>query len=157
LKFIHHDTGLQIQIQKELLDELYGYGLSYYPKEYGGILVGRYEEDCSIAFIEETLLPKKYTSSRYYFDRGSEGLKHQLEVYYRKKPKLFYVGEWHTHPDGPATPSLLDKSTMLELAKHETVYINNPILLILGITPPSYETGFYVQLKNNLTTYERAK
>ena len=44
-------------------------------------------------------------------------------------PRVGYVGEWHTHPDGNQ-PSLTDQATMLDLAHQAD--ITDPVLLIVG-------------------------
>lgn len=157
MKFSNCHIKLHLEILQSLLDELYQQGLSHYPKEYGGLLIGRYSDDYATAIIEKTILPKRYKASRFYFERGSEGLKQELEALYQQEPKLFYIGEWHTHPDGPAEPSGLDKATMAQLVKDENVFINNPILLILALRRTGYEIGLYVQQKDRLQAYETAE
>lgn len=157
MKFSNHDINLHLEIREALLDELYVQGLSHYPKEYGGLLIGRYTADHSTAVIEKTILPKRYKASRYYFERGSEGLKEELEALYQQEPKLFYVGEWHTHPDGPVDPSGRDKATMAQLVKEENVFIYNPILLILALKKTGYKVGAYVQHNDRLHEYETSE
>lgn len=157
MKFSNHHIKLHLEIQKALLDELYQHGLSHYPKEYGGLLIGRYTDDRLTAVIEKTILPKRYKASRYYFERGSEGLKEELETLYQQEPKLFYIGEWHTHPDGPIDPSGRDKATMAQLVQDENVFINNPILLILALKKSGYQVGLYVQHNGRLHAYETAE
>lgn len=157
MKFSNHHIKLHLKIEQALLDELYQRGLAHYPKEYGGLLIGRYTEDRSTAIIEKTILPKHYKASRYFFERGSEGLKEELAALYRQEPKLFYIGEWHTHPDGPAEPSGRDKATMAQLVKNEKVFINNPILLIVALTKSSYRAGLYVQYNDRLQAYETSE
>lgn len=154
MKFSNHHIKLHLEIQEALLDELYQRGLSHYPKEYGGLLIGRYTDDRLTAVIEKTILPKRYKASRYYFERGSEGLKEELEALYQHEPKLFYIGEWHTHPDGPVDPSGRDKATMAQLVKDKNVFINNPILLIMAITKKDYCSGFFVQHGNALHPFQ---
>lgn len=154
MKFSNHHIRLHLEIQKALLDELYQHGLSHYPKEYGGLLIGRYTDDRLTAVIEKTILPKRYKASRYYFERGSEGLKEELEALYQQEPKLFYIGEWHTHPNGLVDPSGRDKATMAQLIKDGNVFINNPILLIVAITKKDYCSGFFVQHDNALHSFQ---
>ena len=155
MKFANHHINLNLEIENSLLDELYQYGLSHYPNEYGGLLIGRYSSDRKTALVEQTILPKRYKATRYFFERGSDGLQERLDEYYKREPKLFYLGEWHTHPGGPIEPSERDKSTMKELVKHKDVYINNPIMLILAITKTDYKLGFYVQCQNRLHFYQQ--
>jgi integrative and conjugative element protein (TIGR02256 family) len=147
--------GLNIEVKQELLDELYNVGMHHYPKEFGGLLVGYYADDYKTCFIETTILPKKYKSSRYSFERGKEGLKKKLTEYYSNDPKLFYVGEWHTHPDSSTVPSGTDYKAMSEIAESDDVLIQNPILLILGITNDNYTYDFFIHHNKNLKQYDK--
>lgn len=150
MRFANADIDLHIEIEESLLDKLYQHGLLHYPNEYGGLLIGHYSDDHKTAIVLETVLPKRYRASRFYFERGSEGMKESLQAYYKQEPKVFYLGEWHTHPDGPIKPSCRDKATMAELVIHDNVYINSPVLLILGVSQNNYHIGFYIQHKNKL-------
>jgi integrative and conjugative element protein (TIGR02256 family) len=146
--------GLNVEIEQELLDELYHEGMKYYPKEFGGLLIGCYSEDFKTCVIKTSIIPMKYKSSRYYFERGIEGLKQKLVEFYNSNPRLIYVGEWHTHPDGVPSPSSTDLNAMSEIAESTDVSIENPILMILGINKTEMKLGTFVFSKNKLLKYE---
>ncbi len=154
MKFLNKETNLALVIDVELLDRIAAQGASKYPNEFGGLLVGRYIDNERIVLIEDILLPKRYASSRYFFERGSEGLRQALELYYYAEPRLIYVGEWHTHPDNPAQPSARDIKSMQELASDKNVLINNPVLMILEITRSGFQVEMYVFYNNQLLRYE---
>ncbi|MCH5687306.1 Mov34/MPN/PAD-1 family protein [Niabella sp. W65] len=152
MKFVNKDTGLELLISNELINRLAAYGKEKYPNEFGGLLLGKYINNKKTVVIKETLLPKKFRSSRYYFERGSNGLKEQLEQYYANED-LVYVGEWHTHPDNVAVPSQTDLKSMRELAEDENVLINNPVLMILEIQKADYDIGIYFLFNGKLLRY----
>ena len=154
MRFINKETELELIIDIELVQRIADYGTKKYPNEFGGLLLGRYVNNNKTVVIEDTLLPKKYKSSRYFFERGSEGLKESLELHYSAVPSLVYVGEWHTHPDNPAKPSLVDLNSMKELADDKNVLITNPVLMIFEITQQDYVMGIYFLNNNNLLRYE---
>lgn len=133
--------------------ELYQIARMHYPNEYGGLLIGRYSGDMKKVILEHTLLPQKYSSSKYHFDRGMEGLRQQLELFYQTEPPLIYVGEWHSHPDNPPIPSKTDLAAMREVASSPEVHINNPVLLIMSISKTSHTTKSYLLFKNKLYEY----
>lgn len=147
--------GLKLVLSDKLIAEMRAFGLKYYPKEFGGILVGRYSEDMKTCIIDQTILPKRYKSSQYYFVRGKEGLLEALSFYYNQTPRLIYIGEWHTHPNMKPEPSETDKNAMQEIADHEDVLIKSPVMIILGITKENMEIGVYIQFKNQLQKYEQ--
>ena len=47
------------------------------------------------------------------------------------KPEQFnYLGEWHSHPNAPVTPSVIDEITMRELLDDPETTVNFLVLLI---------------------------
>jgi integrative and conjugative element protein (TIGR02256 family) len=157
LKFVNKETELQLIISEELVKRIASYGISIYPNEYGGLLLGRYISENKIVLIEDTVLPNKYKSSSYYFERGSEGLKEVLELRYNASPSLIYVGEWHTHPDSLAKPSKTDINAMSELANDTNVLINNPVLMILEVRKQEFSMGLYFFYNTRLLQYDLSK
>jgi len=155
LRYFCKNIGLNIEIQDMLLNELYAVGLNHYPKEFGGLLIGKYSDDLKTCIIETTILPVKYKSSRYSFERGKAGLKGKLTEFYNSEPRLIYVGEWHTHPDGLAIPSSKDKSAMKEIEDSSDVNITSPLLLIIGLNNGKYQAGFYIQHNKVMYEYEK--
>jgi len=155
LKFINRQTNLAIQIESSLLERMYEHGLAYYPDEIGGLLVGYYSEDSRTAVIIDIILPDKFVSTHYSFDRGSEGLEPILREYYKRTPPLFYLGEWHTHPDGPVWPSRTDVKAMDSVSLHELVYIDNPILLIIVVNREACQPGFFIRYNEKLIFLEK--
>jgi integrative and conjugative element protein (TIGR02256 family) len=123
--------------------------------EFGGLLIGRYVDNKKMVIIEDTVLPKKYKSSKYSFERGVTGLRKVLKIFFTKSPSLIYVGEWHTHPDNPAIPSVTDINALKQIANHNEVFIDNPILLIIRIGKKDYELGFYVLYENKICNYKQ--
>lgn len=146
--------GLNVEVEQELLDKLYHEGMKHYPKEFGGLLVGCYSDDFKTCLIKTSIMPTKYKTSRYFFERGKEGLKQKLSEFYNATPRLIYVGEWHTHPDGVPSPSSTDLNAMIEIAESPDVSIENPILMILGVSKTEMKLGTFVYSKNKLLKYE---
>lgn len=141
----------------ELISKMYSLGKKHYPKEYGGLLIGCYSENKKIAYCDNIILPKKYKSSKFGFERGNEGLKKALTKLYKQTPSLIYIGEWHTHPDNPPIPSKTDLNAIYEIANDERVLITSPILLIISLDSNHHELGVYVYFKNKMHKYEEEK
>ena len=134
--------------------ELCQLAAEHYPNEYGGLFVGRYVNDHKELRVEHTVLPKRFKSSSFSFERGVEGLRKILRQFFNQSPSLIYVGEWHTHPNGRPVPSSTDTSALRLIATHHEVSIENPTLLIIGVERDVYEFGFYVLYKDNIHRYE---
>jgi len=154
LRFFCKHIGLSIQIDDTLVNRLCRLASKHYPKEYGGLFVGRYVNNNKVVIVEESVLPKKFKSSSFSFERGVEGLRKALGKYFRATPSLIYVGEWHAHPDGQPIPSSTDTSALREIAGHHEVSINNPVLLIIGVRGNHYQLAFYVLYQNQVHRYE---
>ncbi|WP_416383787.1 Mov34/MPN/PAD-1 family protein [Pseudomonas aeruginosa] len=103
--------------------------------ETGGILIGKYSSDGSVALISEiTSHPKDSISSSVTFQRGTIGLRELLTA--RWDEGFHYVGEWHYHPGGSPEPSGPDMHTMRSIATNSKYSCREPILIILGGRPP---------------------
>ena len=157
MNLINNEIGLGIDIPDLLIEKIYKVGLKHYPNEFGGLLIGYYSKDKKTVVIQETLLPKKYKSSRFSFERNVEELRKKLEKYYSQDPSLIYVGEWHTHPDSLPIPSSTDLNAINDIINCETVLIKNPILMIIGINKEKCDPGFYVYFKNRIYKYEEER
>lgn len=155
MKFINRELGLGINITEIFLNQLTEISLSHYPNEFGGLLIGTYSHDRKEVFIMDTLLPKKYTSSKFGFYREIKGIEKQLHKHYKRKPCQYYIGEWHSHPDNLAIPSATDLKAFQDIVSHEEVLIENPILLILGVNKIYCDYSFYVIYNQIFLKYEK--
>jgi [CysO sulfur-carrier protein]-S-L-cysteine hydrolase len=148
------EIGLSISIDESLINKLIDIGKKYYPKEFGGFLIGNYTDDFKQLDITDTLLPRKYKATKYLFQRDAVGIDGLLKSFYDEIPKKYYVGEWHTHPDNLPIPSSTDINAINTIINHKDVTIENPVFLIIGYNRTEVELGFYVTFKNKLYRYE---
>lgn len=154
MKLFNHELGLSLRIDEVLMNSLAEHGKLHYPKEFGGLLVGRYSENKKEVIIVDTILPKKFASSRSGFERETSDLRKTLEQLFQQDPSLNYVGEWHTHPDCLAVPSITDINAMKAIVKGSEVYIECPVLLIITITKTIVAPKFYFYHDGKLKNYE---
>jgi len=129
--------------------------ITHYPMEFGGFLIGSYSAEGNVALIDRVLLPQLFRSSPVAFERHSSGLEVELERLYALPEPLFYIGEWHTHPDGPTTPSSTDRSAMAAIAAHPSVKIKSPLLLIASVSRKKVSADLYIHFKDQLYHYEK--
>lgn len=122
-----------VEFQASVLSALDRYCRDAGSSETGGILVGSYSEDLSLAIVREaTPPPTDSRRGRSWFVRGVNGLRDMLAKRWRAKERTFYVGEWHFHPVGHVEPSGDDFAQMLEISHAREYYCREPLLLILG-------------------------
>ena len=85
--------------------------------ERGGIMIGRFRGP-HIEITEMTLPGKSDKASLFSFDRRDRTHQRSAIAAWRTSDNTkAYVGEWHSHPFGAATPSITDKRTWERLTK----------------------------------------
>lgn len=147
-------NGLELIIEEELLNKIGNIGFKHFPNEFGGFLTGKYSSDFKKLYIENYILPKKYKGFPAFFERSIDGIIDSFKKLFDQK-KQYYIGEWHTHPNGSTMFSQTDLNAMIQIAECETVQIKNPILLILSVSKQNLNGyTFYFYENNNLIAYE---
>lgn len=100
--------------------------------ETGGVLVGYYSSDLSVAVVcEATLPPSDSRRGRSSFVRGIAGLREMFRRRWRSKIRTYYLGEWHFHPARQVEPSSDDVAQMAKIASADEYSCREPILVIL--------------------------
>ena len=99
--------------------------------ETGGVLVGRYVEDRTVAEVQVAFGPPPDSErGRTSFVRGIEGLDDLLEGH--RTDGAYYLGEWHHHPNTSARPSARDLAEIRSIADSDEYACPEPLLLIFG-------------------------
>lgn len=154
MKFFNQHKQVNLVIEESLITKISQIGLEKYPYETGGFLVGYYSDDSMTLYITDCLIPNKQKSMSYLFERSIDGMKQVFKNLFERK-QHFYVGEWHTHPNGSSMYSSTDLSAMIEIATCKTVNITNPVLLILSISDKHVnDFSFYIYNNKGLHRYE---
>lgn len=156
-KYTLKSKNLSISISDELLEKMYLSVKPHYPNEFGGLLIGYYNNDNKNLVISDIILPNIFKSTPVFFERHTEDLHEKLEKFYTCDPSKFYVGEWHSHPNGGTQPSQRDIKAMIQIRENSKVAIEKPILGILSFNNKSndYKIRFHLITKNNIYTYEK--
>jgi len=154
LKLYNKNRKVELFIEHELLEKIGQTGIEHFPNEFGGFLIGKYSDDYRTLFITDYILPKSYKVSRYLFERSTKGMKSFFSKLFKKK-KEYYVGEWHTHPNGSTGFSNTDLNAMINIEASPSVNIKNPVLLILSVSEKKLnQATFYIYDNKNLIPYE---
>lgn len=105
----------------------------WHPKETGGILIGSYDSNYRLAVVEvATPAPSDSLHGASQFTRGEAGIIELLAGYKIKIPSLYYLGEWHSHPNNSARASFTDIWQMNKFASQLIYGASSPALLIVG-------------------------
>ena len=127
-------------------------------KETGGILIGKYNQDHSVAIVKKlTGPPKDSTSGFAWFQRGLHGVQKLLGQHWAKQE--YYLGEWHYHPYSSPNPSHQDIHQMKTIALSKPYHCPEPIMLIIGGDIKSYDIRVFLskQGKELIELYEEGK
>jgi integrative and conjugative element protein (TIGR02256 family) len=152
-KYINPD-GLTVTLPATVFVEIKKQVIKHYPKECGGIFVGKIIND-NEALIEKMMVPRKFYSTRVFFLRVTGFLNKWLErVFNQSQGELYYLGEWHSHPDAAPIPSWKDLDSMEKIAKNPDKRIQTPLLLIVGFNSRSFSEKFYLYTNQKLVPYE---
>jgi Prokaryotic homologs of the JAB domain len=127
------DVGLELKPTQ--LSTLRKRCAASWPKETGGVLVGRYNRSLDIARVTRLpLAPPDSTASIVSFVRGVHGLTELFEHLWQRDSDLreYYLGEWHYHPGQVPVPSSWDDEQMRAIARDGRYQCPEPVLLIVG-------------------------
>ncbi len=127
------DASFAMKFDTSVLSTLDRYCLEAGSSETGGILIGRYSDDLSLAIVQEaTPPPTDSRRGRSWFVRGINGLRDILGKRWRAKDRTHYLGEWHFHPVDQVEPSSEDFDQMLKISRSKEYDCREPLLLILS-------------------------
>lgn len=127
--------GWTVYISATLLEKIKRHRSERLPNETGGILLGGVDKFYKKIYLTDSILsPKDSIEKPTLYIRGIEGVSEKLKNISKKtNDSIYYLGEWHSHPDGcSVNMSPDDKKQFAELLR-EGVYRGEPsLMLILG-------------------------
>lgn len=128
--------------------------------ETGGMLLGSLDESTQTVYIDGASGPSPDSHlSAAYFDHGVEGTQEIVtSIRTATVDRVRFVGMWHTHPNGVASPSRTDEAGMADIVAPDGTG-RRAVMLILGGHGSSWqawlETGtppdLYVRVVNRTT------
>nr|WP_315155651.1 ThiF family adenylyltransferase [uncultured Flavobacterium sp.] len=109
--------------------------------ETGGVFVGVCNYKTKTIHVTASITaPTDSKANSTIFIRGHSGLaKNISEIEHKSSGQIGYIGEWHTHPDGP---NILSQQDMISVKHHkeECDNLNPPLPVFLSIITPD---GFF--------------
>lgn len=126
----------------ELLKKMSAQRISKFPVETGGVLIGSHDMQRKVLYIVDTI-PSPIDSVEWptVYIRGCRGLEREIKnVSDVTANNLYYIGEWHSHPEGfSCLPSSDDKKAFLWLTDLMGDYGFPALMIIAG-----ERFGFYL-------------
>ena len=120
--FLQEVDGWTIHIRSSLYQTIHEY--SNEKLENAGIWIGNIEKTIKRITIVDTFIPEDNDRKDNTVEMGKSGVKGYLKSLRAKTNGLLrYIGEWHTHIAGDASPSQRDLETFSETQPSEDVFL----------------------------------
>lgn len=149
ISFISNDCDIQIRFSSKPLVTLNKFRQIGLKKEAGGLLFAK-ELESNIVEIEYVSIPTKFDwRSRFGFRPNKRAAQKLINENFNQG--LYYVGDWHTHPQICPIPSDQDMKTIKDIFCKSTHNLNYLIMVILSST--SDFSNSYVALTNGKDIY----
>lgn len=134
--------GEMFWIPKSAYLKMCALGKQSFPLETGGMLLG-YVADNSDVVVKAIIGPgPNAIHRRYRFSPDAVYQQEELsEHHLRTNGRETYLGDWHTHPLGSTSLSLMDKRTLTRIAFTPSSGISKPIMAICSGGRNDWEVG----------------
>lgn len=138
-----NDSTWQIRMVPAVLQTMRAEFVRATPYETGGVLLGRADYKTKTIHVVELLLaPPDSQANSVCFSRGTRGLPEKVAAMTSATgSQLGYIGEWHTHPEGPNGMSHTDHETAQRF-KREFATLTSPLPVFLFIITPNDNLAF---------------
>ncbi len=112
----------------------------FFPNEAGGALMGYWSEDDKEVVITDVIGPgPDATHKPTSFKPDYSFQEKEIERLYNESGRTHtYLGDWHSHPDGPAELSGTDRRTLKNIASFPQARASNPIMILLSGRPDQW-------------------
>lgn len=132
--FVAADRSIAVEIQPDAVAAMLRICAGAGSLETGGVLIGRYSPYGDRVVVSRiTGPPRDSRRLPFGFIRGVAGLTKRFRVAWRDG--LYYVGEWHLHPQASSQPSQTDERQVVEFAEQPDYKCPHPVLVVIGGSP----------------------
>ena len=139
--FLEEVDGWSIHISSSLYQRIQKY--SNEKLENAGVWIGNIEKKIKRVTIVDTFIPEDNERKDNTVEMGKKGVKEYLKSLRTKTNGLLrYIGEWHTHIAGDASPSQKDLKTFCETHPAEDVFL-------MTILSPSNTRNYLIRREKN--------
>ncbi|MBY8861223.1 ThiF family adenylyltransferase [Nocardia sp. CA2R105] len=139
-----HSTGIEVRIARRALAEMRaetrrGARLRGERVETGGMLLGAFDDATQTVIVDLATGPTPDSKlSEVHFTHGTAGSQQLLDnLRAQTGDRVGFLGMWHTHPFGPASPSSTDTAGMAYLTSPDGTS-RRSLMLILGGDSPDW-------------------
>jgi integrative and conjugative element protein (TIGR02256 family) len=124
----------EVLLPEVILREMEREADRWVPEETGGVLIGYQDPgDAALIQVETQIGPgPAAVHARHRFKPDAAWQEARIAAAYTESGRIFtYLGDWHSHPQGSAKPSRLDRSTARRIARSREARMSRPLIVIL--------------------------
>lgn len=134
---MHASDVTIVWISKEVTQAIYDETEKRSPLETGGCLLGYWNDSFKEFVIEQCIGPgPNARHSKYGFKPDSKWQEAQIARIYKESGNLWtYLGDWHSHPNGPLTLSSKDKWTLSKISNYTPARVPHPLMILVSSPP----------------------
>ena len=124
----------RVYLYQPLLNHMNNRRATKLPNETGGVLIGSYDCFRKILYIVDMVAPPiDSIESHDSFIRGCKDLPEKVqEIFNRSAENLYYIGEWHSHPNSNIAISNDDKILLQAIVEYNQARCLPGCMIILG-------------------------
>ena len=144
--------GIEIHLEEAILAAIRGIADIHFPNEAGGALMGQVNGDGSGIVVTHLIGPGPQAIHNqtsfipdYAYQEAEIG-----RLYNESERTLAYLGDWHSHPNGPAALSATDRRALMNIASFPEARISSPIMILLSGRSGRWRTNAWQLIKNRL-------
>lgn len=135
------NSDWEIRFKNEILDHVKKQANKAGKSETGGVFLGQCNHKTKTIYVTDLLeAPSDSKGNSSIFLRGFKDLSNEIDLINKKTGgQIGYIGEWHSHPEGP---DCLSSTDMQRVGEHkiELESLRTPLPVFLSIITPN---GFY--------------
>ena len=127
-------NDITVTISDDFINNVLKYKQTDHSTESGGIILGKVSKNLKCYYFTDMSIPcKEDKSSRLTFIRNRKNAQKVINSYHKNSQGIInYLGEWHTHPFSPASPSYEDIRSMKKTYKMSKLICDVLFMIILG-------------------------
>lgn len=152
LQNMHHVHNMDnIWFPDKVIESMKAEAESWYPLETGGVLMGYRPQDSEDVVVTTFIGPGvNAVHKRFRFEPDTEWQIGRIQAIYEATSRTHtYLGEWHTHPKGSTSLSILDRRTLGKIASARETRAPTPIMAIMAGQPDEWKIGAYCLTKGS--------
>lgn len=115
----------------------------WFALETGGLLAGYLNGADAVVCAIIGPGPDAIHEARHFTPDHAYQVEEMARIYRKSGGRHSYLGDWHTHPHGPASLSELDVRTMRTIAGDRRARCVNPLMLLLARGPGEWQVNVF--------------